>query len=228
MEKGTKISNDSLVELKFDNSFNNNLSEDFDGIEAAVYVSSNNSLYLSAECSGRHCYILKADVIKENSKSYKIKITKKISVEKPARFGENDGFESIAYLPHENKLIVAYEKFKSRFAYKVDLDLNHSTQFTFPEMKYRLTDFYSKDNDELVCINSYVKSICAESHYEIQEVSLNEGTASLQNSINLENYNCEYNWEGIMQIKGGVLLINDNKFKNEPSYSSLFFFPMIK
>ncbi|MFT4154667.1 esterase-like activity of phytase family protein [Parafilimonas sp.] len=135
----------------------------YGGIEGAVILENTNSIYFTIETDIETCYIVKGFI---NEADSSIQLDEKIlPLSKPQDKGDtandNAGFESIAYLPKQNKLIAFFER--NRYldvdrAMLIDTSLNTSTiqylKFARP-LLFRLTDVAYWGDDTLIGINHH-------------------------------------------------------------------------
>jgi hypothetical protein len=155
------ITNIAYLAIKNQNVLDN--IQGYEGIEAAVILGSTNNIYFAIETNTKKCYIVKGFI---NEADSSIQLDEKIlPLPKPEDKGDtandNAGFESIAYLPIQNKLIAFFER--NRYldvdrAMLIDTRLNPSTiqylKFAKP-LLFRLTDVSYWGDDTLIGINHH-------------------------------------------------------------------------
>lgn len=130
---------------------------DFGGFEGAVVV--NNNIFLTVETDSL-CYVVKGSI---DGKTMQINFEPNdtMSLPKPDYTFGNAGFESIAYLPQQNKLIAAYENntitsAPTAFTFTTNLQNKQAVTFTKP-LLFRLTDMNFVAGNTLLGLNHYYR-----------------------------------------------------------------------
>ena len=107
-----------------------------------------NSFTIETDSTIDSCYIIKAEIDKNKSS---IRLKNKISLPKPAGWEANDnaGFESIAFLPVQKKLITFFEKNRDTEKDKIYLLdtflMSYDSMTIIDPLFFRLTDIAPND-----------------------------------------------------------------------------------
>ena len=131
----TEIQDKIKAKLKFKERW------EYGGFEAAVVVK--NSIYFTVE-TNTVCFIVKG-TLEHNA----VILRDTMSITKPDTLFKNAGYESLAYLENENKLIAVYENnlLNRSTAYIFDTSLNHLEPVKFESpLFFRLTDIHAFTN----------------------------------------------------------------------------------
>ena len=130
---------------------------DFGGIEGAVVV--NNNIFFTIETDSV-CYVIKG-LIDERSMQINFAPNDTLSLPKPDYTFGNAGFESIAYLPQQKKLIAVYENnavTTAPTAYTFTTNLKNKQAITFTKpLLFRLTDASFFRGNTLLGLNHYYR-----------------------------------------------------------------------
>ncbi len=130
---------------------------DFGGFEGAVVV--NNAIFLTVETDSL-CFVVKG-TIDDATMQINFNPNDTMSLPKPDYTFGNAGFESIAYLPQQKKLIAAYENnaitsAPTAFTFTTDLQNKGAVTFTKP-LLFRLTDMNFLQGNSLLGLNHYYR-----------------------------------------------------------------------
>lgn len=126
----------------------------YEGFEAVSIVNGTVFLNIETHDNLEYCFMLKGYL---DTAANEITIdTGKIIHLKRDFFCKNAGFESITYLPQENKLLTAYEaNFRDTdYAYLVDTSFtNEAVKTQIPRLYFRMTDLFA--DDKIYALNYY-------------------------------------------------------------------------
>ncbi len=130
---------------------------DFGGFEGAVVL--NDNIFLTVETDSL-CYVIKG-TIDGNKMQINFQPNDTMSLPKPDYTFGNAGFENIAYLPKEHKLIAGYENnaittAPTAFTFTTNLTHKQAATFTQP-LLFRLTDIASTQVNMLIGLNHYYR-----------------------------------------------------------------------
>ncbi|MDQ2753460.1 MAG: SdiA-regulated domain-containing protein, partial [Bacteroidota bacterium] len=119
----------------------------------------NDNIFLTVETDSL-CYVVKG-TIDGNTMQIHFKPNDTMSLPKPDYTFGNAGFESIAYLPQQHKLIAAYENnaitsAPTAFVFATNLQNKEAVRFTKP-LLFRLTDMSSVSGNTLFGLNHYYR-----------------------------------------------------------------------
>ena len=130
---------------------------DFGGFEAAVVV--NDNIFLTVETDSL-CYVIKGTI---NAQSMQVNFlqTDTLSLPKPDYTFGNAGFESLAYLPEQKKLLAVYENNAITYAptaFSFDTNLSNRQPVTFTKpLLFRVTDIAALNGNALIGLNHYYR-----------------------------------------------------------------------
>lgn len=130
---------------------------DFGGFEGAVVV--NENIFLTVETDSL-CYVVKGTIDAKRMHIH-FKPNDTMSLPKPDYTFGNAGFESIAYVPQQNKLIATYENnavtnAPTAFVFTTNLKNKEPVMFTKP-LLFRLTDLSFWGGNTLLGLNHYYR-----------------------------------------------------------------------
>ena len=130
---------------------------DFGGFEGAVVVGDN--IFLTVETDSL-CYVVKG-TIDAKAMHINFKPNDTMSLPKPDYTFGNAGFESIAYLPQQHRLIAAYENnaittAPTAFVFTTNLKDKQPVTFAKP-LLFRLTDVSFSGGNTLLGLNHYYR-----------------------------------------------------------------------
>ncbi|MDB5156342.1 MAG: hypothetical protein JWR50_1049 [Mucilaginibacter sp.] len=129
----------------------------YEGFEAITFTK--NQVYLSIETNDKYdyCFVLKGSVDTVNNQ-IRIDPYNFATLKRPL-YITNAGFESVTYLPKENKLLAMYEfnaADKSNTGFLIDTAFKDPPQkIKTPFLYFRITDITATKNDELYGVNYY-------------------------------------------------------------------------
>jgi hypothetical protein len=209
----------------------------YEGFEAISIVNGTVFMNIETHDNFTYCFMLKGRL--DTTANEVIIDTNKITRLKRDFQWENAGFESIAYIPSENKLLTAYEaNFHAiNYAYLVDTSFQTEPVKTqIPMMPFRITDLFA--NNKIYALNYYYHgdhAIYADSMIDDIKASIPELTEQLNTDPDyLKEKNHEYarivsldslsdpkwkevvsfpgqknNWEGLVLFRKGALIVSD-------------------
>jgi hypothetical protein len=131
------------------------IKNNYEGFEAITIV--DGQVFLSIETTGTYdyCFLLKGLIDTANNR-ISIDPRNIISLKRPL-YIKNAGFESLTYLPKQNKLLALYEFNATvwrKTGYLIDTTFNHSPKaITTPFLYFRITDVATGADDKLYAIN---------------------------------------------------------------------------
>ncbi|MDH7461077.1 hypothetical protein QEG73_07290 [Chitinophagaceae bacterium 26-R-25] len=209
----------------------------YEGFEAISIV--NGSVFMNIETHDNfdNCFMLRGKLDTAASE-LTIDASKVMRLKREFNL-ENAGFESIAYLPSENKLLTAYEaNFHTvNYAYLVDTGFTAEPVKTpIPMLPFRITDLFA--GDKIYALNYYYHgdhAIYADSTINDIKASIPEIAEHLNNDadylkqkyheyariVSLDSLNdkkwrqvatfpgVKNNWEGLVLFRKGALIITD-------------------
>lgn len=156
--------------------------KDFGGFEAAVVVG--DFIFLTVETDSL-CYVVKG-TIDADSMQVNFRVNDTLSLPKPDYQFSNAGYESIAWLPDQKRLIAMYENnaiHAKATAYTFTTNLGRKEEVTFGKpMLFRLTDITHVAGNVLWGIN----------HYYRQYNPLENCDSLLANGQNIKTEYCYY------------------------------------
>ena len=130
---------------------------DFGGFEAAVVV--DDHMFFTVETDSL-CYVVKGTI---DSKTMQVnfKANDTLSLPKPDYTFGNAGFESLTYLPQQNKLIALYENnavttAPTAFSFDINLQNRQPVRFDNP-LLFRLTDVASLGGNTMIGLNHFYR-----------------------------------------------------------------------
>ncbi|MBV4355757.1 hypothetical protein [Pinibacter aurantiacus] len=211
--------------------------EGYEGFEAISIV--NGTVFLNIETHDNfdNCFMLKGN-LDTATNELTIDTSKVIRLKREFNL-ENAGFESITYLPSENKLLTAYEaNFHTvNYAYLVDTGFTSEPVRTqIPKLPFRITDLFA--GDKIYALNYYyhgdhaiyADSTISDIKTTIPELAeqlntdpdyLKQKTHEYARIVSLESLSdtkwkqvvsfpgFTNNWEGMVLFRKGALIVSD-------------------
>ncbi|MFC0516859.1 hypothetical protein ACFFGT_21810 [Mucilaginibacter angelicae] len=155
--RDTALTAYKIISVKKLNLLPDSVKANYEGFEAISIV--NNTVFLSIETDDKYayCFILKGklDTVKGEvtiDPAHFISLRRYPSI-------SNAGFESVTYLPKENKLLAYYEfnaMPKGGLGYLIDTSFNKAPeQIKTPFLYFRVTDIAAADNGHIYGINYF-------------------------------------------------------------------------
>ncbi|MDI3319342.1 hypothetical protein [Pinibacter soli] len=211
--------------------------EGYEGFEAILIMNGTVFMNIETHDNFTNCYMLKGNL---DTTTNELTIdTGKVMRLKRWFNWENAGFESIAYIPSENKLLTAYEaNFHTvNYAYLVDTGFaSESVRTQIPMLPFRITDLFM--GDKIYALNYYYHgdhAIYADSTINDIKTTIPELAEQLNTDPDyLKEKNHEYarivsldslsdtkwkqvatfpgvknNWEGMVLFRKGALIVSD-------------------
>jgi hypothetical protein len=155
--KDTALTNYRTISVKNLNKLPDSVKAYYEGFEAITIV--NNTAYLSIETNDTYdyCFLLKGklDIAKNEITIDPLHF---VTLKRPLRV-DNAGFESVAWLPKEKKLLAYYEyngEPKGGRGYLIDPDFTKAPeQVETPSLYFRITDIATTGDDKIYGINYF-------------------------------------------------------------------------
>lgn len=217
----------------------------YEGFEAATQ--NREFLYCTIETDANNdsCYLIRG-LVKEDTIDFDLKSLMPLLKRKRDKLGykiaiDNAGFESLTYIPTEEKLLALFEynNYPQRsMAFMIDLDFNRIDTIELQSIDFRLTDICVGNDDRVYAINHHYRGDYAA--YEPDTLISSNGKAL---NWTIDNYTsilrldwkekgyittpiCTIspegdNWEGIIPFYEGFLLVTD-----EFPTSKLVYYPV--
>jgi len=225
------------IKVKNLNKLPQEVKEGYEGFEAITIVDGTVYMNIETHDNFANCFMLKGN-LDTATNELTIDTSKVIRLKREFHL-ENAGFESIAYLPSENKLLTAYEAnfHIVNYAYLVDTGFTSAPVKTqIPMLPFRITDLFA--GDKIYALNYYYHgdhAIYADSSINeirttIPELAeqlnadsnyLKQKTHEYARIVSLDSLNDtkwkqvvsfpgpKNNWEGMVLFRKGALIVSD-------------------
>ncbi|MDN3551325.1 hypothetical protein [Mucilaginibacter aquaedulcis] len=155
--KDTALTSYRTISVKNLNKLPDSVKTYYEGFEAIAII--NNTVYLSIETNDTYdyCFLLKGK-LNEAKNELIIDPHHFVTLKRPLHV-DNAGFESVAWLPHEKKLLAYYEyngEPKGGSGYLIDIDFTKAPEkIETPQLYFRVTDIAVTGDDKIYGINYF-------------------------------------------------------------------------
>lgn len=237
LDSGIPLTKFQKIRVKNLDKLPQEVKEGYEGFEAITILNGTVFMNIESHDNFTNCFMLKGNLDTVTSE-LTIDTNKVVRLKREFKL-DNAGFESIAYLPSENKLLTAYEaNFHTiNYAYLIDTAFTAEPVKTqIPMLPFRITDLFAADKiyalnyyyhgDHAIYADSTINDIKASIPEIAEQLNgdpdyLKQKTHEYARIVSLDSLNdkkwkqvvsfpgMKNNWEGMVLFRKGALIVSD-------------------